>query len=155
MLSYSVTAVALLFAFFTARSSAGPVINNGMIVVQNDWTGMVNVEVFYKGAVALPTLMDHKENLPPKATWIANRCCYAAGTWYQVKVTYLGGVGDVIGMRTPFTDVNPALCNPHGIPYGYARVQIRPYLGAGSWEPSLNRAIYADMSEVGRGTRYD
>ena len=116
-----VTTLVALATLTTGAVAADHInLHNGYIAIRND--GAIPLRLFFirhiiPGFMRLATLQSEVV-IPAHTTFIANRCCYAAGSNYEMEVGYT--------RKDVRLGVVPRLCNVHGIPHGYAELAFHP-----------------------------
>ncbi|MDE2483362.1 MAG: hypothetical protein KGN02_14390 [bacterium] len=111
--AFVVTLVALLLLALPALAVN---LHNGMIVVHNTTSREIEIKVTH---LWTPHHAMESARVAPGATFIANVCCFAAGSNYRVQVW-------TIRTDRPMADYpfQLRLCNRDGIPYGYGEINV-------------------------------
>jgi hypothetical protein len=110
-----------LIASWLACPPAGAVINNGVVVIRNNFAKPVEVSVMFEAAGTHVLVRQTRVNGESEQSFDTS-CCLLAGSQYFIEATWASG-DYVESKRFYFT---PHLCNTRGIPYGYARIELNP-----------------------------
>jgi hypothetical protein len=96
-------------------------LHNGYIIIRNDGDRTLNLMQIDHHTIFANTRIQPFEKIAPHSTFIANGCCYAAGSWYAIEISYSG-------RETSKIDTKEArLCNINGIPFGFAAFAYSDY----------------------------
>ena len=118
MLRNAVLTLVAAFALMALPAAAEINYHNGLIAIDNEGSVPIHLKIehFTKGIGAGARVQSMVE-IGAHQRFIANGCCYAAGSEYQITATHSG--------NWSYDYVTPRLCNERGIPYGYAHVAYR------------------------------
>lgn len=112
--------IAAAFALATLPAAADVNLHNGYIVIRNDAAQPLYGSINHLIPGIAETTVQRLGEIAPHSTFIANKCCYAAGSTYVLDVYYWHNTA----ARPTFV---ARLCNERGIPHGYAAFAFHSY----------------------------
>jgi len=97
---------------------ADPVLHPGIVIVSNNTSHNVTFHIYGNLAAEGSYWL-----MSPGQSWHSTRCCFAAGTEYEIVVDYRTRSG---AQAKPSDKIyfRPRLCNRNAVPYGFAHLLL-------------------------------
>ncbi len=96
-------------------------LHNGYVAIKNNGPRPLIIEIQHNFTGSGGARIQPEVEIQPDTTFIANECCYAAGSVY-IMYAHFKGYGNIRQMN-----FIPRLCNVNAIPHGFAAFAIRQH----------------------------